>query len=70
MHNTRRLTHIPHTYDGFLFIFTHDGSEGVSTHDGLGRAALVRRFKILKPSHKEKTTEVCDIVPMKGKLAL
>jgi hypothetical protein len=27
---------IPHTYDGFLFI-----------HDGLGRAALVRRFKPL-----------------------
>ena len=26
--------------------------EGASTHDGLGRAALVRRFKTLKPSHK------------------
>jgi hypothetical protein len=26
---------------------------GAFTHDGLGRAALVRRFKInLKPSHK------------------
>eukprot|EP01047_Picozoa_sp_COSAG01_P102584 COSAG01_NODE_32153_length_585_cov_2.353909_1_plen_59_part_01 len=27
--------------------------EGASTHDGLGRAALVRRFKTLKPSHKD-----------------
>jgi hypothetical protein len=34
--------------------FTHTTvHEGASTHDGLGRAALVRRFKRLKPSHKE-----------------
>ena len=26
---------------------------GAPAHDGLGRAALVRRFKSLKPSHKD-----------------
>eukprot|EP01047_Picozoa_sp_COSAG01_P031936 COSAG01_NODE_2288_length_7985_cov_72.289120_8_plen_69_part_00 len=32
---------------------THDGLWGTFTHDGLGCATLVRRFKTyLKPSHK------------------
>jgi hypothetical protein len=58
-----QFTHLPHTYDGFLFIFTHDGSEGVSTHDGLGRTALVRRFKHMLVSvglHTHIDSGPCD----------
>ena len=31
---------------------------GAPAHDGLGRAALVRRFKSLKPSHKAQEVRV------------
>ena len=39
---------IPHTYDGFLFIFTHDGSHApLSPHAGLGSSPLCAGLSVL-----------------------
>jgi hypothetical protein len=47
------------TYDGFLFIYTHDGSHRCPTHDGLGRAALVRRLKSSLLNRRTRHVETC-----------
>jgi hypothetical protein len=47
-----RILQLPHTYDGFLFIFTHDGSQATPHARQFREFALVRRIKCLNPTHK------------------
>jgi hypothetical protein len=50
-----RILQLPHTHDGFLFIFTHDGSHAPPLHARQFREfALVRRIKTLNPTHEAR----------------